>query len=525
MNRKSFVIIFLVMGFVLFGGAAVPGRPGGPAAGQENPQLRFRQGVDVFFKLVQATVVDKKGNPVSDLTAADFEITDQGKARKIEHFEVHRLEDAAPAELDLPPAAEPGLSRRFFFVFNYAFIEPNGIVKARRAALDFLDNHVRPGDELGIVTFSMAQGLRINEFLTRDHARIRKMIEGAGTKLHLGRSEQLATLVVRDVREFMDTETAPAETTARAGEEIAREMIRELTAAEAKNRLTNYNQTVSVFLTSLRALARGLRYLPGNKNLILFSSGIAGASLFGSPTVSMPDNLNTHEAIIQWQDGLSVQGGDSRLREFFQKVNEELRASNCPVYAFNVSGPQLSNDVEGFQSTEENVLGMKSRDTVGNDSLKVMSSETGGQYFSYTMDLREAVARLQNATQTYYVLGYSIPAVYDGKFHKIKVKVNRKGCSVIGEGGYHNPKPFSEYTAFEKLIGVLDLAEGRTPYLQEGIDLRLAAYPVPAKDKSSVAVYAPLPGERFQALGLGPAEAVVFLVDSRNKVTVYRKSP
>jgi VWFA-related protein len=525
MAQRRYIQALLILGVLFFGRTAGSGSSGGRPAGQDSPLPRFKQEVNVFFKLVQVSVVDKKGNPVSDLTADEFEVSDEGKAQKVEHFELHRLDNPSPAAPGESTLANPRLSRSFFLVFNYAFIEPNGIVKAKRAALDFLDNYARPTDELGIITFSMAQGLRVNEFLTRDHARIRKMVDGAGTKVVLGRAEQLAPLVLRGVNQFTDF-SAPAEAAGSAlGEDVTREMIRDLAAAETKNRLTNYNQTVSVFLTSLRGLAQGLRYLPGNKNLILFSSGIAGASLFGAPTVSMPDNLNTHEAIIQWQDGLAVRDGDSRLREFFQKVNEELRASNCPVYAFNVSGPQLTNDVEAFQSQEETAMGIKTRDTVGNDSLKLMASETGGQYFNYTMDLKEAVQKLQNATQTYYVLGYRLPAVNDGKFHKIKVKVKRKGCEVIGEGGYYNPKPFSQYTAFEKLIGVLDLAEGRTPYLQEGIDLRMSAYPIPSKDKLAVAFYAPLPAGRFKALGQGPAEVVVFLTNDRNKVNFYKKTP
>jgi VWFA-related protein len=526
MTVKRFLQIAFILGTVLLGSAAIPGPPGAPAA-QEKTQPVLRQEVNVFFKLVQVYVVDKKGNPVTDLTAADFELTDDGKAQKIEHFEVHRLEPVPAAETGraAPAPAAPGLRRKFFFVFNYAFIEPAGILKARRAALDFLDNHVHPTDELGIITFSMSQGLKINEYLTTDHARIKAMIEGVAGRSYLGRAEQIASLYARNISQYLDTEAAAETTESRAGEDVAKEVIRDIATSEAKARLANYSQSVTIFLNSLGLLARGLRFVPGTKNLLLFSTGISGAALFGSPSMNLPENLNTVEALIQWQDGLAVKYGDSRLREFFQKVNEELRASNCPVYSFNVSGPQLTNDIEGFQSSDENVLGMKARDTVGNDSLKLMSSQTGGQYYSYTMNLKDAVRQLQKTTNTFYVLGYPIPATYDGKFHKIKIKVKRKGCDVFGEGGYYNPKPFAQYTEFEKFIHVLELAEGQTPYLQEGIDFGLAAYPVPVRDKVAVALYAPLPAERFKALGQGPAEAVAILFNARNKVTVYKKTP
>ena len=48
------------------------------------PQPTFRAGVNIVR--VDAIVTDRNGNPVTDLTASDFEIVEDGKAQPIEQF-------------------------------------------------------------------------------------------------------------------------------------------------------------------------------------------------------------------------------------------------------------------------------------------------------------------------------------------------------------------------------------------------------------------------------------------------------
>lgn len=59
-------------------------------------------------------------------------------------------------------------------------------------------------------------------------------------------------------------------------------------------------------------------------------------------------------------------------------------------------------------------------------------------------------AKIQNLTGCYYVLSYYVDEKWDGKYHEIKVEVNRPGCVVHTQKGYFNPKPFREYSEPEK---------------------------------------------------------------------------
>lgn len=518
-------LIFLCL-LNLAGPAASPASAGGQEAAAQKP---LNVDVNVVFKLIQVYAVDRKGNPVTDLTAADFELTDDGKKQKIEHFEKIQLELPAPAPSaaeTIPAPPPPGISRKFFLFFNYAFIEPAGIQKAQKAALEFLDRYVRPTDEIGIITFSRTKGLTINEFLTTDHRRIRDVLLGEGSAPMSGRAEQVARLLSLNVNQFVDDSIQGTDPEDAKNDEAAKEIFRTLISAETKSRLEDYSRSVGFFLDALRGLAQGLRLVPGTKNIVMFSTGVSGISLFGSPSVNMPENLNNAENILKWQDALAVKDGDPRLREIFENAMDLLKAANCPIFSFNVAGAQYATNIESFGLTDNaNPTGLSAKDTYGNDSLRVLSSGTGGQYFHNTMDPKAAVAQLQKTTSSYYVLGFAMAPAWDGKYHKIKVKVGRRGVDVYGESGYANPKPFAQYTNFERFVHIMDLAEGKTPYYQENARFSVAALPLPLKDKAGISIFGAFPSDSYKVLAGGPAEAVVIMANARNRVSYFKRIP
>ena len=502
---------------------------------QKKTQNELQQEVTVTYKLIQAYVTDKKGNPVTDLTAADFEVYDNNVLKQITQFEIHQLDTTpttAPApeakvELavePLPPARQYNpMHRKFFFVFNFAMIEPAGIGKARETALYFMDNHVSPTDEIGIISFSALKGVTIHEYLTADHKRIRDMIASLGMKAYIGRAEQLTGMYAGNVLQYID----------QAPEDYQRDIRPSVfwSLEEAKARISNYNQNAALFMSAMKILARGLRLIPGYKNIVFFSTGIAGFSMYGSLNVNLPENLGTVDSQIEWSNAMEVKFGSSSLREAYQGMIDEMKAANCPVYSVNVSGAQFTNDVDqvGGIDMAESMRGenrsIRTRDLTGNDSLRELSSKTGGKYFDNSMDLREAAQQIQKVTSTYYVLGFSIPGEWDGKFHKIKIKVKRKGCEVYGEGGYFNPKPFAQYTEFEKFVHILDLAAGDQPHLLEPIGFSLSALPILQKDKMPVSLFSRMPKEKFAGLAPGKTEVVTILFGDANRVSVFKRNP
>jgi hypothetical protein len=109
----------------------------GPAISQDVGKP-LTQDVTVTVKLVQAYVTAKDGKPVTDLAAEDFEVTDNGQAVPVTHFEKHFVggDQTAPPP---PSASQVRTSRKFFLFFDFAFVDARSALKARDAGLEFID--------------------------------------------------------------------------------------------------------------------------------------------------------------------------------------------------------------------------------------------------------------------------------------------------------------------------------------------------------------------------------------------------
>jgi VWFA-related protein len=75
------------------------------------------------------------------------------------------------------------------------------------------------------------------------------------------------------------------------------------------------------------------------------------------------------------------------------------------------------------------------------DSLLGLAYDTGGRPFVGTNRPAVMMPQMVRDASAYYLLGYSSPAPFDGKFHKIKVEVRKNGYEVRARSGYFTPTP------------------------------------------------------------------------------------
>ncbi|MGB2844492.1 MAG: hypothetical protein WBC02_06530, partial [Candidatus Aminicenantaceae bacterium] len=151
-------------------------------------------------------------------------------------------------------------------------------------------------------------------------------------------------------------------------------------------------------------------------------------------------------------------------------------------------------------------------------SLELLSRLSGGKYFHNIGNYKQISEQIQNITSNYYVLGYYINETWDGKYHKIKIKVNRKGCEVNAQQGYFNPKNFAEFTDIEKQLHLIDLALGDNPYFQEPLNFPLIALPCSPQKKSNLVLLSEIQLDKIEeALG-GKTELVTIIFDKENSI-------
>ncbi len=380
--------------------------------------------VTVTVKLIQAYVVDEKGRPVTDLERHHFIVYDNGRSQELTEFEKHirsmkpiqteKRRSEKPSEADLDSSAR--LARKFIFLFDLDRTDLEGFKESKEAALHFLDTQVQRGDEVGIFTYSGLRGMRIFEYLSDNHVEIRRLL--SGLKEVIGRPGRGAAISDRGRRG-----SAPAG--------IGREISGDLVPPRSPD--MDWREKLDMeFVQQMEDLAKGLRYIPGTKNIILFSHGFPR----------------------------SLYEGDSFFQRNYDRMAQEFATANSPVHTINTEGRRQY---------------VKSIGARGDSTLKNLSQYSGGRYF-HNVQQRESIAEdLQAMTSDYYVLGYYVNDVSDGKYHEIKVEVKRPGCRVLAQSGYFNPKPFKKFTRFEKRLHLFDLAMSYTPRTQIPVRFHLTA--------------------------------------------------
>ena len=507
-KTNCFALLFLVF---------IPLLPVAAGTGQDNPlvQKNIQHESVVTLKLVQVYVTGKGGKPVTDLEISDFALYDNGIEKKISDFERHVLPikqkspDQAESQKTVETQATQSnrMNRKFFFLFDYAFNSIKGIQKAKEAALSFMDERVLPSDEVSLLSYSVIRNLKIHEYLTKDHKKIRESIQDA-EKGHLsGRAIDIEEQYWKNREvsylegEIEDQESATWKSSTQ----------------DSQDRLASKNQALN-YIIAITNLAKALRYVPGQKNLVLFSSGIPSSMLYGTGQTYAQNQLDF---------------GDHELQKKSEGMIRELTSANCSVFTFNTIGKDTDlfrDDKKSFEERSRSILRTPRQDSVsfgnvvsrGERTLGHISNSTGGKHFGHIDNYDKHLEKLQNITGSYYVLGYSISEQYDGRYHKIKVDVTRPGCRVYAQKGYFNPKPFWEYSELEKMIHLVDLALSEHPF-QRPLSFPMLALPFSPGTKDNIFLMSSISGQNIQELTGEKVEIVHLVFDNEDNIVDLKR--
>jgi VWFA-related protein len=448
--------------FFFLWGSFCPWAMGLNQAQKDRPSLQHE--VTVTLKLIQVFVTDKDGKPVTDLEKTDFELWDNGEAKTITDFEMHTLglpqtqgEEVKPS----PAPAAPKLNRKFFFILDIEKNDVGGILKAKKAAVHFIETQLQPTDEVAVFSYSLMRGLVLYKYLSMDHQTLKKIIQG------------ISEIPGRGAGGGIPVQTPEQEAGQHAPESLYGSLERLETLVERRK--------ANAFTDIIKQLARYLGYLPGHKSVIFFSQGIS-------------------RSLINDQKDFSVLNN-------FQDMSKELGAANSPVYTVNTGRAR-----DYFNDSEER----------GDDSLKILSDLSGGKYFENVNHYQKIAQDIQMITGNYYVLGYNIDEQWDGKFHEVKVKVKREGYAVAPQSGYFNPKPFQKLTDFEKQFQLIALALSDGARFQEPQRFPLLALTVSPQPRNNVIFLSELQEKNLEEIVGLKTEITYFVVDSHMDIIDFK---
>src|SRR5687768_3369854 len=156
--------------------------------------VQAQEAINVVLIEVPVNVVDRAGTAVPDLTAANFEVTDEGKKRPITHFEAIDL--AKPLPRSERFRFNPAARRNFLVVFDLTYSSPGTTERAAEAARRFIRTGMTDRDLTGVATFSVERGFQWITAFTTDRATLLKAVDGIGSAKRVNPGDPLLLSVL-----------------------------------------------------------------------------------------------------------------------------------------------------------------------------------------------------------------------------------------------------------------------------------------------------------------------------------------
>ncbi len=432
-------------------------------AAQEQPPLRHE--VSVSLKLIQVYVTDKAGKPVVDLSRDDFRLFDNGQRQTITDFERH-MSPPTQAAVAAGKPPEPSMAEL------QAAPPPAALLNRKFFILIDCD-----ANDLAGIAKARNAALRFIDHQAQPGDEISVLSYSSTTGI-ISHSSLTADHVqartalsrIRDIpgRSMVST----------GGADTGVIVVGTGTDGEMKILGTPKVRTspFHIFIDRMTDLAKALRYIPGYKNVLFFS--------WGRP---MPLN-----------DGESVRRLDSMTKAF--------STANAPFFTINTETP----------------FPWKPKGSGGIDTLDFMARKTGGKAFYEVGAVHyfdEIAPQIQDLTRNYYVLGYPIQESWDGKYHKIKVEMVSGGYVIQAQSGYNNPKPFKDYSAFERELHLFDLALSDKPRMEPPLifPMTAACFHPPEEESGRVLMAAKIPRPVMEAFAGREVELAALILDEQDR--------
>ena len=424
--------------------------------------------------LIDAQVTDRAGKPVKGLKPEQFIVLEDDKAQKIssfDYYDIERIEtavveDSRPVVVMLGAVASPEKVRQavrdrrlIVLFFDLSSLEPDQLLRATGAAQKYLREQMTPADLVAIVAFGNRLGVLAN--FTSD----KPTLERAVARLIPGKDSQLA---------------GQADAAAPAGQEaVTEDTGAAFTPDEAEFNIFNTDRK----LAAVEAVANLLRDIPGKKSVIHFTGGI-------------------------------TQTGDEN-RSQLRAATDAANRANVSYYTVDSTGLQASAPGGDAQTGAAAGTAMFSGAAVfrqaqsrqdSRETLTTLAADTGGRTFTDTGDFKEVFQQVQADASGYYLLGYySTNSARDGRFRRVRVRVDAPGTRVRFREGYYAPKDYGLFTAEDRERQLEEAMRAENPRVELPVAIETAHFrlnanevfvPIAAKLASSALQWAEKRGRR-----------------------------
>jgi len=416
--------------------------------------------VRITTNLVQLdAVVTKDDKLVTDLTAADFQIIEDGKPQTITNFSYIWNIAETPDSSEKPVASKKGIvvpskprairaddaHRTIAIVVDDLGISFESIGRVRAQLRNFVQQDMRPDDLIAIIRTGGEVGA-LQQFTT-DKRLLLRAIDNLRWN-HCGR----------------------------AGISV----IAPLGSANTVGLCSDMNYPLGGTTQALKFILGGMRTMSGRKSMVILSDNLP----LDSPDNYLPSAvtpvLPTSDAAVTDRQPTDLQFG---IETSFLNLAELAVRASVVIYGASTAGVQpigrtaADNATVNLRPTGSQpfeILRSRARLLQDNQAgLDLLARTTGGFSIKNSNDF--GLRRFARDQEGYYLLGYR-PAeqTFDRRFHQIKVRVKRAGLKVRTRSGFLGLT--DEETQPPKLTGAdrINLAL-MSPFGASDIEVHLAA--------------------------------------------------
>ena len=404
--------------------ASNPAKASSPASSQQPPAMTEDEIVRITTNLVQIdAVVTKDSKQITNLTAADFQIFEDGKPQTITNFAYVRnvltaeVPPPKPAINDVaapvtPAPLEPSQPRRTIALV----VDDLGISMETTASISkqlrrFVMEEMQPNDLVAIIRTGGEVGA-LQQFTTD-----KRLLERAIDNLKWNSCSRAGISIFPRSEDFRDTTETGLSSNFSCGKEKT--------------------------FDALRFILSGLREIPGRKSMVIFSEDLP----IENPNDSLPrgrisPQIPTDAAEPDFRGRPDEQNNARSL----QLLAELAIRSSVVVYGVDIRGlvaygptaadlaaPNLraTGDQPFARMTSE-----RHRLEYKRTGLEFLSRETGGFLQKNSNDF--GLDRIAQDQSGYYLIGYRPTAeTFDRRFHHISIKLKRPGLTVRTRAGFY----------------------------------------------------------------------------------------
>ncbi|MBV8519367.1 MAG: VWA domain-containing protein [Acidobacteria bacterium] len=460
-----------------------------------------RSDASIQVNLVElpVTVTSTNGDPVRGLTKENFEIYDQGRKQDITNFEMIDFADSAQQQPSAATAeaARPAAARNFLLLFDLGNSSPTALVRARSAASDFVNKQVLPHDRVAVATIAPQQGFQLHANFSTD----RKLATSAIDTLGLPQLQQTGDPLLVTMKELGVTDIVPA-VGANQKEAVALETLQGISLASRRANDAAQREYVDRQLHEFASMGAMLDRVPGRKQVILLSEGFDPKVLQGhgnAPSEETRAEQDASERGEIWNINSEARFGSSSSRSNLGAMVDSLRRSDVVLNAIDIQGLRGGTDAKSIGTSQ----------ATSNDSLFLLTNDTGGTVFRNTNNLAGNFSQLLRTQEVTYLLAFNGASTKPGTFHNLKVKlVNAPKARVNYRVGYYEPHPIA--SDMDRLLSAGEIMMNSIPVAD--VKMHVLATPIPAADKAEVPVVVETEGSSLLANVTTPSVAEEFYV-------------